>query len=145
MKTKICSKCTAVLPESDFYKKTATTLRSDCKSCHKSIMKPRSQRHYKNNKEYYLNRNEQSRKNLANLIKNHKILNNICTDCKLPHPPWRLDFDHLDSYQKVSEVSALTSFSKAKILAEISKCEIVCANCHRDRTYRRRIQDTPPV
>ncbi|MDQ2915063.1 MAG: hypothetical protein M3T56_17705, partial [Chloroflexota bacterium] len=28
-----------------------------------------------------------------------------------------------------------------KILAEVAKCDIVCANCHRDRTYRGRGAD----
>jgi hypothetical protein len=26
----------------------------------------------------------------------------------------------------------------AKIMAEAAKCDIVCANCYRDQTYRRR-------
>jgi hypothetical protein len=140
MKTKICSKCLLLLPETDFYRKTPTNLRSDCKSCHKLTMRSRSKEHYNENKEYYRKRNERSRKELAQLIKQYKIKHNICTDCKLPHPPWRLEFDHIDPKLKTAEVSTLTSFSKEKILKEISKCQIVCANCHRDRTYYRRMQ-----
>jgi hypothetical protein len=30
-----------------------------------------------------------------------------------------------------------------RILAEVTKCDIVCVNCHRERTFRRRMAVTP--
>lgn len=48
-----------------------------------------------------------------------------------------LDFDHLrDKKYNVSRMIH-DGFSWKAILKEIQKCEVVCANCHRIRTYLR--------
>jgi hypothetical protein len=49
-----------------------------------------------------------------------------------------LEFDHLPGAVKVSTVSAMfasAKFTMDDIKAEIAKCEVVCANCHRIRTF----------
>lgn len=48
-----------------------------------------------------------------------------------------MDFDHLGD--KFKNVSAMIQegFGIKKILAEAAKCEVVCANCHRLRTWSR--------
>ena len=49
-----------------------------------------------------------------------------------------MQFDHLNTLDKVKEVSSLTSTGTLEsVKKEISKCELVCANCHAERTYRR--------
>jgi hypothetical protein len=60
-----------------------------------------------------------------------------CTDCKIKFPHYVLDFDHLDGKQ--SEVSRLAGsrYSLEKIMVEIKKCEVVCGNCHKVRTWNR--------
>ena len=47
-----------------------------------------------------------------------------------------LEFDHRDRTTKIAAVSALIArqFSWDKIMAEIDKCDVRCANCHRKRT-----------
>lgn len=47
-----------------------------------------------------------------------------------------LEFDHLDPGNKLSGVSRLAcnGASLRKILTEVAKCEVRCANCHRRRT-----------
>ena len=38
--------------------------------------------------------------------------------------------------EKVGDISTLVSSGRrAAVLAEIAKCEVVCANCHRLRTF----------
>ena len=58
-----------------------------------------------------------------------------CTDCKGVFPPECMDFDHIRD--KLFEVSRLKHQSADRLLAEIAKCELVCANCHRIRTKKR--------
>lgn len=60
-----------------------------------------------------------------------------CTDCGIKYPYWVMDFDHVRgkkrfNLNRLSKVSA----SWETIDAEIAKCEVVCSNCHRDRTHR---------
>lgn len=59
-----------------------------------------------------------------------------CTDCGERHPAVAMDFDHV-SGEKLLAVSRLKSASVARVLAELEKCELVCANCHRIRTHMR--------
>ncbi len=57
-----------------------------------------------------------------------------CVDCGYYAYPVALDFDHLPEYEKLNRISILKYSSMEKLMAEIAKCEIVCANCHRVRT-----------
>jgi hypothetical protein len=55
-----------------------------------------------------------------------------CNRC--PETDWRvLDFHHKDPSQKDWEVANMvrSRWSQKRILAEIDKCEVLCANCHR--------------
>lgn len=58
-----------------------------------------------------------------------------CVDCK-ESDPVVLDLDHRDRKLKVLGVSAMISrgYSLEKILIEVAKCDVRCANCHRRRT-----------
>lgn len=62
-----------------------------------------------------------------------------CKDCGLKYHPCVMDFDHVRG-EKVEHVSVMISrgYSLEAIQAEIAKCELVCSNCHRMRTFRRR-------
>ena len=61
-----------------------------------------------------------------------------CADCGQSFPPWVMDFDHRDPKLKSFSLAAGKALLKSReiLLAEIAKCDIVCANCHAMRTYR---------
>jgi hypothetical protein len=64
-----------------------------------------------------------------------------CVDCRLVWPHYVMDFDHLrDKVNTVSVIGKKGSLSR--IQTEIDKCELVCSNCHRIRTYGRRGLET---
>lgn len=50
-----------------------------------------------------------------------------------------MQWDHLPGYEKVNAVSNLVRYYRREVvLAELEKCELVCANCHVLRTLARR-------
>ena len=59
-----------------------------------------------------------------------------CVDCGETDPVV-LEFDHLRD-KSFSIGAKLTNHSWDAIVAEIEKCEVVCGNCHKRRTARRR-------
>ena len=64
-----------------------------------------------------------------------------CADCGTVFPPAAMEWDHLPGVDKLSDVSSLVvsrHCCKRVILAEIAKCELVCANCHAVRSEERR-------
>lgn len=58
-----------------------------------------------------------------------------CADCGWNSHPVALQFDHLDG--KEFNISTNLNLAWDRILAEIAKCDVGCANCHHLRTYRR--------
>ncbi len=85
----------------------------------------------------------QAAKDFVNSLKDGKP----CADCADPHPYWRLDFDHRDKAQKTMCVSRIKNgkYSKDRILAEVAKCDLVCVNCHRLRTWQRQNPSQLPL
>lgn len=62
-----------------------------------------------------------------------------CTDCGGTFHPVCMDFDHLGD--KTHDIAFMVNkrHSMKRIIEEIKKCELVCANCHRLRTHNRSI------
>jgi hypothetical protein len=51
-----------------------------------------------------------------------------------------MDFDHREGEIKKYELNAVDRMSMNTLKREIEKCDVVCANCHRERTHQRRIR-----
>jgi len=58
-----------------------------------------------------------------------------------------LDFHHLDKDGKEGSLGKAVSenWSKKRILQEIAKCEVLCANCHRILHWEERYSDASSV
>ncbi len=59
-----------------------------------------------------------------------------CVDCGYKEHQAALDFDHIEERGEKS-FNLAESKSIDSAIKEIEKCEVVCSNCHRIRTYRR--------
>ena len=78
---------------------------------------------------------ERAKGNLA-LIRKYKASKG-CADCG-ERDPIVLDFDHHDPKTKKLQIGDCTrlGWSLKKIMIEVKKCDVVCANCHRRRTAK---------
>jgi hypothetical protein len=95
-------------------------------------------KHYQENKQYYV---AKAKRNTANVIAATRINlvayleQHPCVDCG-EDDIVVLEFDHRDAESKSFSISNAVHREMAwkKILDEISKCDVRCANCHRRRT-----------
>lgn len=129
-----CPRCERSLPVDAFPPRAGGTRRHcycrDCKSAYQREWYGRNRdRHLKEVREDTTAR----RRRVAEYLGTLKSI--PCADCGRRFPPEVMDFDHVRG-QKVSNISALRQSVGARRLdAEIAKCDVVCANCHRKRTY----------
>lgn len=64
--------------------------------------------------------------------------NKPCMDCRMSYGYWIMQFDHRPGTEKKIELARATACSIKTLEKEIAKCDVVCANCHADRTYKRK-------
>jgi hypothetical protein len=97
-----------------------------------------SQKAWSERNEQVLGKKDLSKKSLIRqFIDKYKENNSICIDCNTSYPPHMLDFDHLRDKTFNLKDASVSRASMDDVVAEINKCEIVCSNCHRHRTYMR--------
>ena len=134
---KVCTGCKVTKPRSEFHKQTRRSdgLQSYCKAC-KSQMNRDYERanpsRISNLIKHRAKRRAVGRDYIRNYLEAHP-----CVDCG--EADWVvLEFDHVRG-DKVCPVSVLlsTALPVEKIEAEIAKCDVRCANCHRRVTYGR--------
>jgi hypothetical protein len=76
------------------------------------------------------------KKKHQNAIAQYK-LSKQCHDCTGVFTASQLEYDHCRGKKKFA-LSAGAKYSLRRIAAEIAKCDVVCANCHRLRTHKRK-------
>jgi hypothetical protein len=131
---KHCNKCNTDKEELEFSIK-GSGRSTICKECHRRY----TRNHYQNNKQYYRDRSLLYQPVVKREVSEYvtRLKSRPCMDCKQIFHPCVMDFDHLrDKYMDVSEMIC-RRHSLKNIKLEIEKCDIVCSNCHRIRTYKR--------
>lgn len=63
-----------------------------------------------------------------------------CFDCGKKFHPCCMDYHHVNRASKKFQISSGWSRNFKKVIQEIKKCILVCANCHRIRTYKQRLK-----
>jgi len=134
---KYCGKCKKSLPIESFAFKSKLRKKycAYCKVCNRIYQK----RHYLLNADDYKNkrtvRRERVRREYFKLIRDY-LESHHCIDCG-EKDILVLEFDHVRG-EKFSEVTTMINdtYSWDKILKEIDKCDVRCANCHRRKTAK---------
>ncbi len=130
---KRCSRCKEEKPPSEFHKDASRRdgLQHQCKSC-KSTTDKRDYARNGRKEEIYRRRRAQSER-LREVVRTH-LEAHPCVDCGIAD--WRvLEFDHVRGNKRKSiSVMVFSAVSVSTLEAEIAKCEVRCANCHRIKT-----------
>ena len=127
MKTRTCSKCQSAYTH---YGQN----RSYCKPCKQDYQR----KYYAKNPAWRASIRKHSKakaKRRHAIVRRYKQMKG-CACCGIND--WRiLEFDHREAANKVASVSVLINNSSSwqKIKAEIAKCDVLCCNCHRIKTF----------
>jgi hypothetical protein len=134
-----CGRCLELKLPSEFAwrRRRLGQLDSMCRQCRSAYHRE----HYLANRKRYVDQ-ARARKQALALKRTTYLLDYFdkhpCVDCG-ERDPVVLEFDHLDAKAKSFDIGQALPYRKwQSILEEIKKCEVVCANCHRRRTARRR-------
>jgi len=135
MEIKKCSKCQLEKSIEEFNKKTKNRLSSFCKECNSIYLKE----HYRNNKKYYIDKRKKWQDNHRDWFNDLKK-DLKCKKCG-ENRWWVLDFHHKEPNKKELELARMLGQGKSKesILYEISKCDVLCSNCHRDLHHQENV------
>ena len=162
---KTCFGCKETLSKTEFYThpETRDGLRGRCKECnliqgkkYRAEHKDKCTRASRNWRAR--NRDKQRKVNKRNRLKvirdKRLILDYLklkyghipCMDCSVVFPWCAMDFDHRPEEIKEFRVARMGYYTAtpkqiAKVEKEISKCDLVCSNCHRVRTWDRKNND----
>ena len=132
-----CDRCGELKGVADFgWRRKNGAQRQDnyCRECRAQYKRE----HYEKHKELYVERSRRRNKLLA--AERAKFMVELfrarpCVDCG-ETDPLVLEFDHLVE-KKFNVGAGMRERSLQSVRDEIAKCEVVCANCHRRRTYIR--------
>lgn len=78
----------------------------------------------------------EARKDKFRAALHEHLTSNPCVDCG-ESDIVVLEFDHLPGCEKLFDVGRAWDRKWDDVVKEISKCEVVCCNCHRRRTTKR--------
>lgn len=134
--TKTCSNCKDTKPLEEFPpSKGVPNGHSRCRPCKQEYDRNYHKVRPKVNKARKQELQTARVHELRKFIWNYK-LTHPCIDCGNTNPIV-LEFDHIDGTSKENNVCTMVGngYKLERIVAEIEKCVVRCANCHRIKTY----------
>lgn len=137
-KTKKCSRCKKAKSWSEFSPRANGKPNAYCKPCRVDYQREWLAKNPKKMRKHVAY-GERRRVELRQWVEEN-FKSGSCADCGVDYPPYVLEFDHLNPVDKVQDVGEMVNrrFSRKKIVEEIEKCDLVCANCHKTREHFRR-------
>lgn len=115
-----------------------------CRACRSAAQKRDTQNHQERRRTYLKDWNGRNKDRvLANKKASYERiraaidaakLGKPCQDCGQTFPPYVMDFDHVPE-RGVKKFNVGLAKNLRQLAAEIAKCDLVCANCHRIRTH----------
>lgn len=128
---KYCPVCKNILLKTAF-----TSSGTACAECARQKAREYYER-VKHDAQWIRNRNAKAKKDgLEKKLRAIEHMGGVCQDCKKSYPPPVFDFHHLDPSEKelnLGDIMRRKDFST--IEKELSKCVLLCANCHRIRHF----------
>lgn len=91
--------------------------------------------YYYKNRPGYRNNTKKYRDKMRDIIRAHK--DKPCMDCGIKYIPFVMDLDHVRGTKKFT-ISQCGQYGMRQLLVELEKCDAVCSNCHRMRTFYRK-------
>jgi hypothetical protein len=111
----------------------------DCELCRRAASKASAARDTRVRNQSKIN-SVNNRMIMRQIVKQEKLKRSCCMDCFMPvtvDNTYVFDFDHRDPSEKLFAISSnYKGVSYAGLNAEMDKCDLVCANCHRHRTQK---------
>lgn len=132
-----CTACGKTKPDEDFSVRFGVIPRGVCKPCKSEYNKSWYTRNKTSHVKNVVRNNTRYREEIDRYLWGLK--SQPCKDCGNSYIPFAMDFDHLDPNLKVDDLSKMRR-SRTRldtIIAEVAKCDVVCAVCHRIRTWNR--------
>jgi hypothetical protein len=131
---KVCSKCNIEKDEKEFNRRF-NGLQPYCRDCNRSKLKD----YYRSNKAHAIAySNKVKWRTRARALKFVMDFVEVAGGCKTcGEKDFRcIEFDHRDPLTKKFAISKMVGagYGIKRIAAEIEKCDILCANCHKKRT-----------
>ena len=137
---RFCSTCLIAKETSDFFYRNKNTnkLHAQCKTCYTTKRRETWRDHYHKYGSSYRKRAVERTKGIRNDLRQRMLeylQDKTCVVCGI-NDVRVLEFDHVNRATKSFSIArALTNtFSWSRILEEIAKCQILCANCHKIKT-----------
>ena len=129
---KTCNWCHKTKPITEYYKnsKGIDGVSGHCKQCHKEYYKAYYQQKDKGNyrESTKIAMREKMRKNRAHYV---GLMGGKCVKCGTTE---NLEIDHINPEDKTLRTSSMWSRKHDTIMEELSKCQLLCCDCHKEKT-----------